>query len=459
MALAICLAISQLAKPWLRSQVFEREQNESFNEQQEWLNALANWVEFEAEEGEAKGGAASLPRAVEAFVLPQLVTIEVISPAGEHLVHGKSQLTREELALGRYSGQSDDRESGRSFEDIASLTYFSGYFWNADEAAPYLFTWQKNPSGYGFAALQDLGVLEASVAGSYSLISATAVGASVLVGICVFVIVTYQSRRYQRRIDETLEELAKALAANIEQNHQLEAQSKRLRELIGEIHDLNRILVHDLKAPIANIQSLTRFVLEDESELSETKQSYLHLIESSCDHATSLIGGILEVSELEKEEGRLELRELELNALVQGIADNHRQAAKMKNISIMLSPVGSGVRLKSEEKWLTSLLANLVSNAVKYTHRGGAVTITTTMDGDQPAVKIEDQGPGFSEDDQRKMFRKFQRLSARPTGEESSHGLGLYTVKLLADRLGAVVDFSTSVGVGSTFLVRLPSGS
>jgi signal transduction histidine kinase len=71
-------------------------------------------------------------------------------------------------------------------------------------------------------------------------------------------------------------------------------------------------------------------------------------------------------------------------------------------------------------------------------------------------ISIKDEGQGISADDQKKMFRKFQKLSARPTGGESSTGLGLSIIKVLVEKLGGKITFESAVGKGTTFYVHLP---
>ena len=291
---------------------------------------------------------------------------------------------------------------------------------------------------------------------AYTPIAATGTVASIVLGCSVFLIVTVQSRRYQRRIDETMFELAEALDANLSQNKALEKQSLKLKALLAEIQDLNRILVHDLKTPIGNIESLLTLVGEADSNDRVARERFLNLIRTSCQQAASLIDGILEIHQLEKEPGEVQMKELEVNSLVEDIASNYSEAARVKNITLSLATGNSRLSLRSDEQWLGSLLGNLLSNAVKYTQQGGEIRIGTSLEGEKTLVTIQDQGPGFSEKDQSKMFHKFQKLSARPTGEESSHGLGLYAVKKLADRLGADIDFKTALGVGTTFSIRLP---
>jgi signal transduction histidine kinase len=98
----------------------------------------------------------------------------------------------------------------------------------------------------------------------------------------------------------------------------------------------------------------------------------------------------------------------------------------------------------------------LISNAVKYSPRESRVEIKGGTENGRIFVGVHDHGPGLSEADQKKLFQKFTRLSARPTGGESSNGLGLSIVKRLAEAMNGSVECRSVQGEGATFLLWLP---
>jgi signal transduction histidine kinase len=102
------------------------------------------------------------------------------------------------------------------------------------------------------------------------------------------------------------------------------------------------------------------------------------------------------------------------------------------------------------------VLDNLVSNAVKYSPAGTTIVISASQADGKVTVAVKDQGPGLSEEDQKKLFQKFTRLTARPTGGESSNGLGLSIVKRLAEAMNGNVGCHSVLGQGATFFVQLP---
>jgi len=105
---------------------------------------------------------------------------------------------------------------------------------------------------------------------------------------------------------------------------------------------------------------------------------------------------------------------------------------------------------------LEQVFDNLLSNAVKFSPVKGVIEVWVEVDATQVRAAIRDYGPGLSQDDRRQLFRRFQRLSARPTGGESSTGLGLAIVKdLVALHGGTVRAESEGLGRGATFYVEL----
>jgi signal transduction histidine kinase len=111
---------------------------------------------------------------------------------------------------------------------------------------------------------------------------------------------------------------------------------------------------------------------------------------------------------------------------------------------------------QTEPNQLRRVLENLLSNALKFSPSGKTVQISLTQSAGVHRIAIKDQGPGISPADQKNLYRKFHKLSARPTGGESSSGLGLAIVKTLVEQLGGEIALTSEVGVGSSFVVSFP---
>ncbi|HAS36822.1 MAG TPA: hypothetical protein DCS15_10080 [Flavobacteriales bacterium] len=102
------------------------------------------------------------------------------------------------------------------------------------------------------------------------------------------------------------------------------------------------------------------------------------------------------------------------------------------------------------------MFSNLVSNSIKFSGRDRHVFISSMDLGDRIQFSVKDEGPGFKPSDRPKLFRKYQKLSVRPTAQESSTGLGLAMAKIFTNLLGGDIDLNESYNRGAEFILRFP---
>jgi signal transduction histidine kinase len=112
--------------------------------------------------------------------------------------------------------------------------------------------------------------------------------------------------------------------------------------------------------------------------------------------------------------------------------------------------------VKSNPGYLSRIIDNLVSNAIKFSKNGSMVSTNATIENGYFNLIVKDNGPGFSDDDKKLLYQRFKKLSARPTAGESSNGLGLAIVKTLVERLNGEISLTSELGKGSEFIVRIP---
>jgi signal transduction histidine kinase len=113
--------------------------------------------------------------------------------------------------------------------------------------------------------------------------------------------------------------------------------------------------------------------------------------------------------------------------------------------------------VEGDEEWLRQVLENLLGNAIKYSPPRRSIWLSVARTPAAVRLEVRDEGPGLTEEDKTKLFGRFQRLSAQPTGGESATGLGLYIVKQLVDlHRGRIWAESDGPGKGACFMVELP---
>lgn len=240
----------------------------------------------------------------------------------------------------------------------------------------------------------------------------------------------------------------------LKQNEALGLQNQRLVELNHEKDTLMSIVAHDLKSPLNRIKGLIE-VIRLEGGLDADKTKLLHMIETSSQSGLDLITDLLDVHELEENRDYIKAP-LNLHDFINKRAENFRSLASAKGMAIKVDSQDIGTIL-SDINYLTRIVDNLVSNAIKFSPKGSNITISAGMVDSTAWISIKDQGPGFQDLEKKFIFQKFKRLSARPTGGESSNGLGLAIVKTLVDRLEGEIILNSVPGSGSEFIIRFPS--
>ena len=133
---------------------------------------------------------------------------------------------------------------------------------------------------------------------------------------------------------------------------------------------------------------------------------------------------------------------------------NFVELANRKNLTIHSELQRNGCFVKADLNYMVQVLENLMSNAIKFSPRGKAIRVKAGKHKKLVRIEIIDQGPGIRKEDMPRLFKKFQRLAARPTGNEDSTGLGLSIVKRFVDSMGGEVRCESTFGEGANFIVE-----
>src|SRR5262249_13779229 len=158
------------------------------------------------------------------------------------------------------------------------------------------------------------------------------------------------------------------------------------------------------------------------------------------------------------ESGKLEVHpeNLHLLPLISSIISDYKQRADTKNIAIHFDEKDDFI-IMSDKNSLNSVFSNLLSNAIKYSPQGKNIIINFSFKEGYVTTEIKDEGPGLTMKDKEKIFEKFAKLSAKPTGGEDSIGLGLSLVKKLVNLNNGKVWVESEPGKGASFFVKLPA--
>jgi signal transduction histidine kinase len=232
----------------------------------------------------------------------------------------------------------------------------------------------------------------------------------------------------------------------------------RLQQLDQEKNDFLGIAAHDLKNPLTSIIGMSDLLRKLEQQITpEQRYSYLERISRSGVRMMKIISDLLDINALETGSNKLLKQPINLNDLVLQVLTQYDESMRAKDISCSINLQGDKlVTIMADPNACFQVIDNLISNAIKYSPLEKHISILIAISGDFAELHVQDQGPGLSVDDQRRLFEKFTKLSSRPTAGEHSSGLGLSIVKKLSVLMGGDVKCESQLGNGCRFILLLP---
>ncbi len=287
------------------------------------------------------------------------------------------------------------------------------------------------------------------------------------------------------RPDSMTEEASVELVSELMHlNAQLQQQNLLLQHLHTEKDEMVSFVVHELKNPLAGIMLAASLVERNWSKMSlQHILRNMHLIQQHSMRMSDMISRMLESGALEMGKFTMTLQFIDMVELARKVVDEHRERSEEKAITLLFQSFLQTIHVAADKNALIEIIENLLSNALKFSpkdrhisvrligsrssvnldHRFDDIPIFSDQHDqyDSPHVnfvrlEIQDEGPGVSEEDKRRLFSKFARLSAKPTGGESSTGLGLSIVKKLVEAMNGRIWCESEHGNGATFVVEFP---
>lgn len=243
-----------------------------------------------------------------------------------------------------------------------------------------------------------------------------------------------------------------------QQREEILRKNEELLNINNEKNNLISIVAHDLKSPLNQIKGLISLVKVSSENLGHETTQYIDLMESSVTKLTNMIGKILDVEAIESRELNLKIEPIRISDLVKEIVGRFKNEATQKNITLNEN-IGSGLIALADKDYADQVFQNLISNAIKFSPKNKNVYISLINTQSKVIGEIRDEGPGISEQDKKKLFGKYQKLSAKPTGNETSTGLGLSIVKKFVESMKGEIWCESEVGHGATFFVAFPEGN
>lgn len=239
------------------------------------------------------------------------------------------------------------------------------------------------------------------------------------------------------------------------QVQELELSNQQLAFLNQEKIQLLSLVSHDLKGPFNRIFALVQLMNMGNENLTEDQKELLGKIHQVSVDALNMVRNLLDARKLDEKRVEFVNTKLEFANVVKSFVKHYQSIAEKKGITLDLKVSGETV-LIADKNYLGRVVENMLSNAVKFSPEKKKIECELLRTSSSIEFSVKDEGPGFSVEDKHKLFQRFQPLTARPTGGESSTGLGLFIIKSIAEKMEGKIILESDLGSGSKFILRLP---
>jgi signal transduction histidine kinase len=235
----------------------------------------------------------------------------------------------------------------------------------------------------------------------------------------------------------------------------LSASQSEMEELQEQKDELFAVIIHDIKNPAALIKSLVELLRSYDLNATEQQEVINDIFETTT-KIVSLSQEVSRILALECSNLMLDYDSVDISDILKDIYNRNSVAADQKNIKMIYEVPDNLPNVEVDVQKVDEVVDNLISNAVKFTDKGGSIRLKAQKVDSNIVVEVSDNGLGLSEDDIKKAFQRGSKLSAKPTAGESSSGLGLWIVKKLVEAHKGRVWVQSSLGKGSTFSFSIP---
>jgi signal transduction histidine kinase len=231
----------------------------------------------------------------------------------------------------------------------------------------------------------------------------------------------------------------------------------RLQELGRRKDEVLAIVSHDIRSPLAAARGALSMLEASLPTIDPDQRRLIDIAKRAGDNIVDLVGNVLTSALLDAGGSAYEPAPVDVARVTSEVVGTLDIPATQKSLRLSAEVSGPALAL-ADSTWVRQVVSNLVMNAIKFTERGGFVTVRVARD-DARHVRLEvaDTGVGIPAGQREQVFQKLRKLRAGGTAGERGTGLGLYITKKLVDRMGGTIDFDSVEGKGTTFRVLLPA--
>ncbi len=261
---------------------------------------------------------------------------------------------------------------------------------------------------------------------------------------------------------EAIKEGDLSARTNLETDDELGQLGQRFDEMADAIErdrDLERQLIgdvaHELRTPLMAIQATVEAIQDG---VFEADEEHLNTISFETRRLGRLVDALLHLNRLENGTADVKAELINLSTVVNGLATTHEALIESAGI-MFFTDIAQDVMIVGDQDLISQAIANLLSNAVRYTPDNGMITLELVRKDGYAQVSVTDTGVGIAEDDLKKVFSRFWRADGARQSVGGGLGIGLALVQEVVDQHRGDVSVESKLGEGSTFTMRLPLAS
>lgn len=230
----------------------------------------------------------------------------------------------------------------------------------------------------------------------------------------------------------------------------------KMRELQRMQNDFMAHVTHELRSPLTAIKAALGTLDDEKTPLSPSQNQVVTIANRNIDRLARLINDLLDSAKIEAGKMTINPRPIESEPILQEAVNSLQSWAQSKQIRLTFEPSGILPIIFADPDRITQIVVNLISNAIKFTPKGGNIKVHTKSSGNYLTVNITDSGQGISKENQQKLFNKFFQLAQKEKMDTPGTGLGLHIAKTFIELQNGQMGIESEEGKGSTFFFTIP---
>lgn len=240
---------------------------------------------------------------------------------------------------------------------------------------------------------------------------------------------------------------------------QLKEKNEKLEQLLKATNDINAIIGHDLKSPLNTIigfSDLSVKALEEGTFEAEKFKKFLNLIYTSSKGMSTTLDDLLKWSRLQTGDLNLDITSIDIKRVGRHLSDFYQASLSNKELKLKFD-FGEHSQIRADESMITTMIRNLISNAIKFSNEKGEITVRLEKSRDDWVLTVQDEGVGMTDEVKRDLFSPLDHPSEYGTKNEKGTGLGLKVTEKLVKLHGGRVEVESEVGKGTRFKLYFPN--